>query len=359
MISEKIITFLVNRAWQVAEETNNFIALRPPEVFNVNNDFRIHIPKQLDRIDSERFIENILEIVADFYDLTIDDLNVVLKNENTVMKVRVYDDQTEEGKMPLTRFEELVEKVRSILSDTASFVIDRSVTSTRVPEEVSRYLNLCNFMQTEKGSFVAKIQLPSKELIKERELFDREEIFSEEINQKLNEVLNFVQTDIFEGNPEITEDYLIENETKINLKLFKDIESFFDKAKLKNIDFSFHNISSSSTVVNQNITPLKLHKLNQFVEQIESHSFEIGDFSFTGHIIALKSKNPDGLRNSVTFSGIHDNLPMVANANLDSEHYKDAIEAHKLKQNITIKGLAKRTKTRARFIEITNFEIEE
>lgn len=150
MISEKIITFLVNRAWQVAEENNNFIALRPPEVFNVNNDFRIHIPRQLDRIDSERFIENILEIVADFYDLTIDDLNVVLKNENTVMKVRVYDDQTEEGKMPLTRFEELVEKVRSILSDTASFVIDRSVTSTRVPEEVSRYLNLCNFMQTEK-----------------------------------------------------------------------------------------------------------------------------------------------------------------------------------------------------------------
>lgn len=61
----------------------------------------------------------------------------------------------------------------------------------------------------------------------------------------------------------------------------------------------------------------------------------------------------------MTFSGIHDNLPMVANANLDSEHYKDAIEAHKLKQNITIKGLAKRTKTRARFIEITNFEIEE
>ena len=64
-------------------------------------------------------------------------------------------------------------------------------------------------------------------------------------------------------------------------------------------------------------------------------------FSFTGHIIALKSKNPDGLKNSVTFTGIHDNLPMIASANLDSEHYKDAIEAHKLKQYITVRGLAK------------------
>lgn len=359
MITEKIISFLINRTWQVSEETEAFISLRPPMEFHLNDDFRLHIPRQINKIDSERFIGNILEIVADFYDLTLDDLNVVLKNENTVLKVRVYDDQTEQGKMPLTRFEELVEKIRFILSDTASFVIDRSVTSTRVPEEVSRYLNLCKFMQTEKGSFVAKIQLPSKELIKDSELFDRQEIYSEEINNKLSEVLTFVNQNIFEGDPQVSEDYLIENETKINIKLLKDIESFFDKAKLKNIDFSFHSISNSETIVNQNITALKLHKLNQFVEQIESHSFEVGDFSFTGHIIALKSKNPDGLKNSVTFTGIHDNMPMVATANLDSEYYKDAIEAHKLKQNITVTGLAKRTKTRARFIEITNFEIEE
>jgi len=347
MIINKIISFLINRKWQVSEETEAFFSLRSPVEFHLNDDFRLHIPRQINKIDSDRFIGNILEIIADFYDLTLDDLNVILKNENTVLKVRVYDNQTEQGKMPLTRFEELVEKIRFILSDTASFVIDRSVTSTRVPEEVSRYLNLCNFMQTEKGSFVAKIQLPTKELIKNNELFDRHEIYSEEINNKLSEVLTFVNQNIFEGDPQVNDDYLLENETKINIKLLKDIESFFDKAKIKNIDFSFHSITNSKTIVNQNITALKLHKLNQFVELIESHSLEVGDFCFTGHIVALKSKNPDGLKNSVTFTGIHNNMPMVAIANLDSEHYKDAIEAHKLKQNITVKGLAKRTKTRA------------
>ena len=133
-------------------------------------------------------------------------------------------------------------------------------------------------MQTEKGSFVAKIQLPSKELIKDSELFDREEIFSEEINRKLSEVLTFVNQNIFEGDTQVTEEYLMENETKINIKLFKNIKLFFEKANLKNIDFSFHNIANSETIVNQNITALKLHKLNQFVDQIESHSFEVGYF---------------------------------------------------------------------------------
>lgn len=359
MIIEKIIAFLSNRAWQVSGETETFIEMSPPKAINLPDEFRLHIPKQINKVDSDRFINNILEIIADFYDLTLDDLNVVLKNENTVMKVRVYDEQTEQGKMPLTRFEELIEKIRSILSDTASFVIDRSVTSTRVPEEVSRYLNLCNFMQTEKGSFVAKIQLPSRELVKDNELFDRQEIYSEEINQKLSEILLYVNESIFEGDVQVTEEYLIENETRINIKLYKDIESFFDKAILKNIDFSFHSINRSNTIINQNITKQKLYKLNQFVEQIESHSFEVGDFSFKGKIITLKSKNPDGLKNSVIFTGINDGLTMVATANLDSEHYKDAIEAHKLKQNIIVTGLAKRTKSRARFIEITNFEIEE
>ncbi|QYJ69109.1 hypothetical protein [Flavobacterium litorale] len=359
MITQKIISFLINRDWKPLQEENGFISLKPPKEFNLEDNFNLYIPIDVDKVDTSRFINNILGIVADFYDLSIDDLDVILEKENTVFKVRVYDGQTEEGRIPLTRFEELVEKVRFILSDTASFVIDRSVTSTRVPEEVNRYLNLCNFMQTEKGSFVAKIQLPSRELIKESELFDRNEVFSEEINQKLKEVLLYVNENIFEGSTEVTEEYLIENETRLNIKLLKNIEAFFTKANLKNIDFSFHNIQNSGFVINRNITKLKLSKLTKFVEDIESYSFEVGDFSFTGAIVALKSRNPDGLKNSVTFTGIHDNMQMVATANLDSEDYKHAIEAHKLKQQITITGLAKRTKSRARFIEITNIDIQE
>jgi len=360
MVVEKIISFLLNRTWLISKDSQNFFELAPPAIFSLPDDFRLHIPKSLKSFDSERVINNLLEIIAEFYDLTIDDLNVILVNDNTVFKVRVYDEQTKDGRIPLNRFEELVERIRSILSDTASFVIDKSVISTRVPEEVSKYLGLCNFMQTEKGSFVAKIQLPSKEVIKDRELFNPEEIYSEQVNQKLSEVLDFVNKSIFEGDSKVSDEFLLDNESRINIKLFKDIESFFDKANLKNIDFSFHNILNSNIIVNRNITKHKLFKLNQFVEELESHAYEIGEFTFKGKITTLKSKDPDGLKNSVTFAGINDdNRSMIAIANIDSESYKDAIEAHKLKQYIVVTGLAKKTKTRIRFTEITNFNIED
>ena len=359
MINDNIISFLTNRAWNISGQNNQFMELVPPTEFSLPENFRLHIPRVLDKVDSNIFINNILEILSEFYSLSIEDLNVLLKNESTVLKIRINDEKTSDGKISLTRFDDVVDSIRSILRDTASFVIDKSVTSSRVPDEVSRYLNLCNFMQTEKGSFVAKIQLPSKELIKESELFDREEIFSQEINNKLSEVLNFVNLNILEGDAKASEEYLIENETRINIKLFKDIESFFDKANLKNVDFTFHNIARSNTIENQNITKQKLFKLSQFVEQIESHAYEVDNFTFSGKIVSLKSKDPDGLKNIVTFTCLYESTAIIVSANLDSEHYKDACEAHIMKQNIVISGLAKKTKTRARFIEITKFQIED
>lgn len=356
---DNIITFLLSRGWDIVNKTQKFIELLPPKEFEINEDFRLHVPVDIDRSDADKFIENLLEIISDFYSLTVDDLGVLVKVDNSILKVRLFDKETEEGKIPLTRFEELVDRIKQILSDTASFVIDKSVTATRTPEEVARYLKLCNFMQTEKGSFVAKIQLPSKELIKDKELFDRAEIYSKDINNKLIEVMSFVNDSILEGEVNVTEDYLIENESRINIKLLKNIYTFYEKADIKGIDFSIHNKISSDTISNNNITKQKLYKLNTFVEQIEAHSFEIDNFTFSGIITTLKSKDPDGLRNSITYTAIYENMPLVVSANLDSENYKEAIEAHKLKQKITVSGIAKKTKTRARFIEITGFTIEE
>lgn len=358
MTSNNIISFLTNREWKISNRNDVFVELSPPQTFNLPKHFKIHIPCSFDKSDSENFKNNIFEIIGEFYSLTSDDLHALLQAESTVLKVRIHDDKTKDGKISLMRFEEVVESIRMILRDTASFVIDRNVTSTRVPEEVSRYLNLCNFLQTEKGSFVAKIQLPSKELIKESELFDRSEVISEQINGKLIEILDFINKDILEGEVEVSEDYLIQNESRINIKLFKDIESFFDKTNLKNIDFTFHNIHYTNILKNENVTKQKLYKLNQFVEQIESHAFEIGEFTFSGKIVGLRSKDPDGLKNSVTYTSLYEHMAIVINANLDSDLYKHAIEAHKLKQTITITGIAKKTKSHARFIEIMSFVIE-
>lgn len=356
MIIDNIITFLSNRGWETSE-INNAYKIVPPEDFLFESDYAIYLPKSSDKIDIKPYTDNILNILSDLYMLSKDDLSVILKENDTVFRVRVYDEQTESGKISLNRFEELIERIKSILSDTASFVINKSINSSKIPNEAKKYINLCNFMQTEKGSFVAKIQLPSKELIVNDELFQRDEIYSETINERLYDVLEYVNTDIFEGNIEVTEEYLIDNEDVINVRLLKNIKNLYEKAKIKNIEFGFHSLESSENINNLNITKRKIYKLSKFVTQVESQFFDVGDFRFEGQIIELKSKNPEGSKNNVILDGLYDNMPMIVSAFLDSDQYKDAIEAHKIKQSIEITGIAKRTKTKARFLEITNFLI--
>lgn len=357
MINDNIILFLTNRAWTIEGEDRNFIGIRPPKEFQLPNDYILYIPKILDRIDSKEYINNLLNIICEFYSLSPDDLDTILQKEDSILKVRIYDKQTEDGKMPLNRFEHLIENLKAILRDTASFVIHKNILGKQEPYEVSRYLNKCNFMQTEVGSFVAKIQLPSNEVIKSKELFE-DEISSNEINNKLSEILSFVTNDILEENKPFSDELLIENKANINVKLYEDIHNLLDKADIKNIDFSLHSINHTHIINSSNITKEKIYNLNQFVEKIKDSSSEIGIVTIKGRITALKSKDPDGLKNNVTYVGLYNDMPITVIANLDSEYYKSAIEAHKLKQNIIITGLAKIANFNARFVEITKFEIE-
>lgn len=360
MIIEKIILFLTNRNWLIAGKNAKFGNYRPPADLHLPDGFTISIPNSNNFKDFQQFIDNTLETIGILYNFSIEELKLMLDQEQTIFTIRIYDEKTKDGRISLTRFEQVIERVKGILLDTASFVIDKNPLSFKVPPEALKYLNLCEFIETQKGSFVAKIQLPQKELIKDNELFDRKEIYSEEINNKVRDVLTFVNNEVFSNANKInvTDDYILENLSNINLKLLKNIELFYLNADLKNIDFTFSSVLETDKIESQNITKLKINHLTELIEDVSNKTIEIAEMTFRGQIISLKSKDPDGSKNEVILGGVYDGLPVIANIKPNSEHYKEAIEAHKLKQFINITGMAKKTKTRIGFTNIDTFEIE-
>ncbi|MNE54068.1 hypothetical protein D3C80_1488270 [compost metagenome] len=202
--------------------------------------------------------------------------------------------------------------------------------------------------------------MPEKELIKENELFDRNEIYSNEINNKLKDVLQYVNNDVLSNDRiNVSDDYLLENEDNLSLKLLKAIETFYINSQIKNIDFIFTSIRSTDKIISNDITRAKVHHLTELIEDISNKTFETGTIKFRGQIISLKSKDPDGAKNNISLGGIYEDLPVVATIKLNSDHYKSALEAHKYKQFITIAGKAKKTKTRVNFLDVESFEIEE
>lgn len=351
-----LIEYLEHNNWSKTNESIDYYSYKPPIELGFPGSYKIGIPINKSKAGFEKQFKNIVELVSDIYEISYEDLFTILE-ENQVFKIRIIDEDTKDGKINLNRFEIIIDKIKSILHDTASFVIDKNQLINRRIPEAEKYINKCVFLQTEVGSFISKIQLPDSEILKEKEVFNEEIITSEDVNQKLKEVLNFVNKSIFEDNIEATEDFIIENESLINLKLLKDIKTLYESANLKNVEFTFSNISEIKEIKSKNINGIKLNNLDNFVKKVESFGFRVEDFTFTGRVIELKSKNPEGLKNSITISGIHDGISFLASAHLDSEQYKIANDSHMNKTSITIFGKAKITKTKASFIDIKKISL--
>lgn len=357
MVTDRIIQFLESKGWVTVGVDTRFYVLRAPANLGLPEDYFLHVPRNDEVAGFTRYYGNLLSVFSDFYDMKKEDLDSLIGQSETILRVRLQDEETSQGKINFVRFEGFIERLKAIITDTASFVIDKDLNSIRVPAEAQKYINKCHFLQTEKGSYVTKIQLPREETIKDATLF-APAIIAEEINEKLIEVLDYVNKEIFQGDIEqVSDDYIVENSDKLNVKLLRDIEALYDKSDIKNINFSLQTVNETKTVISENITKAQIYRLNTFIETVASRTFEEKVVTVRGKIELLKSRDPDGGRNSITMQGTADDLPVVAKANLTSEAYKEAIEAHKVKEYVEIKGLAKVSRTRVQFKEIESFKV--
>ncbi|WP_276493695.1 hypothetical protein [Maribacter zhoushanensis] len=321
-------------------------------------EYLLPIPKNPESSDYTKFLKNTLNLLADIYEISIEELEVIIEEDNAILSIRIHDNQTEDGKIGFKRFEELIEGLKDLLVDTASFVMNPDIQINSKPAEAYRYLNYCKFLQTEVGSFIAKIELPSDEIIREPQLFDAP-IIANQINTKLKSVLSYVQNSVFNSNGQFDENHLEENQENINLNLLKDIEKIYDKTESRNIEFYFSDIQDSVKINTENIYNDNLIKLTNLIESINESLSEENQRTLVGRIITLKSADPEGERNEITFGSLLDNMPIKVKASLSRENYQEAVDAHKDKRNIQITGVLKKLKTMYKFIEVQEFQIPE
>ena len=354
----KIISYITNREWILNKETDRFQFFRAPDHLGFEEEYLLPIPKNTESSDYAKFLKNTLNILAEIYEVSIEELEVIIEEDNAILSIRIHDNQTEDGKIGFNRFEELIEGLKDLLIDTASFVINPDIQIKSKPAEAYRYLNYCKFLQTEVGSFIAKVELPSDEIIREPQLFDAE-IRANQINTKLKSVISYVKNSVFDSNGQFDENHLEENQDNINLNLLKDIEKLYDKTESRNIEFYFSDIQDSVKINTENIYNDNLVKLSNLIESINDTLNEENQRTLTGRIISLKSTDPEGERNEITFGSLLNNMPIRVKARLSSENYQQAVDAHKDKRNIQISGVLKKMKTMYKFIEVQEFEIPE
>lgn len=357
---ENIISFLKSRGWieVIGNRNTGLLYFAAPQTLGFETTYEIGIPNRNDFTDLVPYINNILKILSGIYQLSKDDLELLFSKDNTILSLKIEDEDVIEGKVKFFKFEEFIVKLRKILLDTASFTIMKRALTDYTPKEAIRYLNLCNFLQTEKGSFVAKIELPENEKLFESTLLPDQEITSGEVNKKLVNVLNFVNDDVFNSSSFDT-NFIRRHADNINLNILNDIEDLYNKTEFSNIKFNFVNNTIETKIETKEVFEGKMKNLSDFVTIVKDNIYNTFKWDFKAQITELKSKDPATDHNTIRVVGIVKNVISTVVVILNSEDYKLAIDAHENKKYVRIKGLFKTEATQYKVTELESFVIAE
>jgi len=352
-----IFKFLIGKQWEKISEDEKYIILKAPDNLGFKEPYYLKIANNDSIFDFQDYQNRITKIISEIYDIKIVKLNDLFNEDNTILSLKIYDKDLDNGKIPFNKFEQIIEKFKKILLNNAAFEIIKKVLLENIPNEANLYLNLCKFLNTEKGSLITNIELPKNEIIFESPLFPEKQITANEINENLVKVIDFVVNDVF-PKEEFSDQFIDDHKQIINYNLLTEIENFYFHTSLENISFKFLNNESEKVIDSVEITEAKVQNLHVFNNIVRDKIFQEKEVEFFGYIQELKSKDPETDKNIIKVVGLIDNLESIVSIKLPSDKYKSAVDAHKTKKKIRIKGKIKEEITQKKMIFLESFEID-
>ncbi len=353
-----ILDFLLSRGWSLEREGNLFYYLKPNEKLKFPPDFRIELPKisVSNQNSYDNYINRLIEelLIHLPSSESTDELKVLFSENRSIMKYRVFDHDNLDGSISFINYIESLDIFKKMLSQTVSFVTTDKQIYANSKAESELYLEQCRTLQTEKGSFITKIEVPNGEFYTAVS-----KIESSKINSKLFDVINFTQEHILQPkeNIEISENYISDFSNLINYELLTSIKEIYSKTNFNNVEFELTN-----TLIEKIIHTEKVQKripyFNKYLREVKKILLETQSIEVVGFVKKLTSNSPkNSSTNEVILETVISNVKEKIKLVLKSEEYYEAIEAHKNEFPIAIKGKARQGKTMIYINEIEKFEV--
>lgn len=351
--------FLHVHSWELVSDDRRFRHYSPPPNLGVDKEYSLTLPSNEEAPGAGTLLSRAADTLARLHDLSADQVRIVLSVPATIVSVQIEGEATSSGSIPLPRFEGLVDKIRRALVDTASFVLTDAPLLDEMPDAAQSYVAQCHFLQTEVGSFIAKVQLPAAQTLADPSFFKQTAVTSDDVNTTFADVVDFSVNQLLVGNAEplMSAEGLETYSNVLNVNVLADLASLFKDSVDDSVTFSFLSAERHRSFRSGEITPAKLERLDNFVSyarKIYSIEFPI---DITGKIVELRSRNPKGNRNHVLLQGIHENKAVYVGFSLPRNDYWFATQAHAEGKSIRVAGFARHMKTQLTIAQLELFQI--
>jgi hypothetical protein len=356
-----IDTFLGERSWTRVEGGERFKRYRPGPKLGLAAEYTLSVPIRADLPGAAEVLNRVVTTLSQVHDLSRDQLGIVLSVPDTVVSVQVEDESTRTGSMPLRRFEDLIERLRKALLDTASFVLTDAPILDEKPQAADRYLDHCRFLQTEVGSFVAKVQLPSAEKLEDASFFKTEGVFSDEVNERFAGVVDFAVNRAMAVEPELLLASIQDapGADVVTVNVLSDLNELYERSGADAVNFRFLSAQSHREFPSGRLDDAKLRRFSDFVSLARQTYSADKPLVIEGKIVELRSRNPKGNKNHVVLQGIDSGKVVFVAFTLGKSDFWYANQAFGEGKSVRVAGSARQMKTQLRIKELELFQVLE
>lgn len=351
--------YLHKRAWSSERRSEAFDSFAPPSALGLPDGYRLTVPRAAGADDDPEFISRIATNISQIYDLDADQLRPVLASADTVLALRLLGEDTGSRSVPFSRFEGMLEKLRKIILDTAAFVTDEEPIVERLPAEAMNYLNNCRFLHTTPGSFVANVQLPTQQVIREQTLLDPQPMRAEVVTSRLNEIIAYVTGPVMRQEQNVFSDaHLQAHLEMVNVNVIEDVGELLARGGYEPVEFSFIGLDATARIPTGQIESEHVDALQEYVKFVRSRVADDLPVDATGKIVELRSRNPRGNRNYVLVAAIVEHSQTYIALTLPNDLYTVAANAHTSNKSVRVRGRARRMKTQIRITRLDSLLVQ-
>ena len=288
------------------------------------------------------------------FELNQDDLKILFTKEHSILKYRIFDADTADGSISFQKHIDSLEVFKKVLSQAVTFTTTSKPIFGNAKSEVETYLNRCRSLQTEKGSYVTKLEIPNSDIYSAINKVD-----SKTINNKLFDVLEYIEEDIFKPKYklDISENYIQDVSNILNYELFYSIKELYVKPELNNIEFQLSSVDCSRKIETRMVQK-RIPYFNKYLREVKQLLLNLIPLEAIGTVNRLTSQSPKySNKNEVIIEADLANNKEKIKVILNSEEYNEAIEAHKNEWKIKVKGVARQNRNMIYLKDLEHFEV--
>jgi hypothetical protein len=358
-LAERLRAFLIDDGWRLGRQARGVTFFHAPEKLGIQGKYSVALPDTPTNAGGGTLLYEVANSLSEIYGYgSVGELlnkAAALSGEEkpTHIVTRFIDDSTQSGAIPLIALTAYIDNMVTGLYRSAKFKLGDDSKETKFIAQ--RFAKECLFLQTERGSFVTKVEVPHL-VLKQGDLFGAQPLVSTEVCSSLFSALEFLNENILRSDDSFDEQRTLEDSLALfDVELLESLTNALIEPEMHAIEFSFLVGAQVRTSSTGPLSEERKARLKDFFNFVRSQLRGENNLDVTGQIVELRSRDPEGNKNYIRVVSDYRGDRTFLSATLTNEQYQLALDAHRAKRQVRLQGNGTRLKTQIRLTEIIEF----